>query len=438
MAQTLRIGAALLSLVLGGWSTHACGATALAGPQCRAATGFRYASAEQAFERLLALTQARLDLMETVAAWKWWQGVAVIDREREAVVIDDAVAYAEQLGFTPGPVRRWFELQIGWAQELQTRWHEQWRIDGAPRQPAPDLADSIRPQLDRIGHELLLAAYRARPELESPLLYSRYRARTLQALHRLQEPAAADELLAILASIRSVRVAALARIRASGILRIGTTGDYPPFSSDEHGRLEGVDVDLGSELARALGVEPYFVPTSWPQLIADLQASHFDVALSGITVTPQRARVGSFSLAYFRGGKAAIVRCGEEGALDTLAEIDSPEVRVVVNPGGTNEAFARSQLARAQLLIHPDNRTIFEEILRHRADVMITDDIEIELQTRRYAGLCRASSDTFTTDAKAILMQQDEPLIEQVNAWLSSAMRSGLIDARFPCHLTAL
>ena len=44
---------------------------------------------------------------------------------------------------------------------------------------------------------------------------------------------------------------ALARVRASGELRIGTDATYPPFASAQGGEFSGFDIDLGRALARA-------------------------------------------------------------------------------------------------------------------------------------------------------------------------------------------
>jgi chorismate mutase-like protein len=89
-----------------------------------------------------------------------------------------------------------------------------------------------------------------------------------------------------------------------------------------------------------------------------------------------------------------------------------------VNRGGTNEAFARSQFPHSSLTVHPDNRTVFEEITARRADVMVTDGVEARLQQARAQGLCAVKVGRWAPAGKAILTQQDEPLRAAVDASL--------------------
>ena len=129
-------------------------------------------------------------------------------------------------------------------------------------------------------------------------------------------------------------------IVGSGVLRVGLTEDYKPFSfADASGKVEGLDVDMGTSLAQSLGVRLEIVKTSWPTLKSDLEANRFDIAMGGITITFDRQKTGLFSNPVFSSGKTPITHCGDEAKYGTVAVIDQPGVRVIVNPGGTNERF---------------------------------------------------------------------------------------------------
>jgi cyclohexadienyl dehydratase len=209
------------------------------------------------------------------------------------------------------------------------------------------------------------------------------------------------------------------------VLRIGTTGDYAPYSIESGGRLEGADIELATALAAALGVRPVFVRTSWPSLLQDLVADRFDLAAGGVSVTAARRAVGSFSTVYATGGKTIIARCRDASRYSSLAAIDRPQVRVIVNPGGTNQQFVLDQLHRAQVIVHPDNRSVFEELRAGRADVMVTDDVEVELQTRRHPDLCRALPGTLTRTDKALLLPRDPALEARIDTLLAPEIAAG-------------
>jgi cyclohexadienyl dehydratase len=241
---------------------------------------------------------------------------------------------------------------------------------------------------------------------------------------------AADEATAVMTALRQVvRVEGgpvLDRVRATRVLRVATTGDYAPFSLEANGSLSGADIELARDLATHLGVEPVFVRTSWPGLADDLRAGRFDVALSGIGYTEERAALGLYSAAYHYGGKTLIARCVDRERFGTPAELDRPGVRVIVNPGGTNERYVREHVHQARIIVHPDNRGVFAEIAAGRADVMVTDDVEVELQARRRPGqLCRTYPGTLTRGEKRILMARDPALQRVVDEWLAAAIAAG-------------
>ena len=174
--------------------------------------------------------------------------------------------------------------------------------------------------------------------------------------------------LFLLASVPAHAQSVLSEILSRGTLRVGLTGDYRPFSIKEaDGKFTGLDVDEAEALAKGMGVKLEVVPTAWPNLMADLMAHKFDVGMGGITVTLDRAKTAYFSTPVMRSGKTPIARCTDKGKFDTLEQIDKPGVKVIVNPGGTNERFAKARVHQAEIVMFPNNATIFEEIVAGHA-----------------------------------------------------------------------
>jgi cyclohexadienyl dehydratase len=276
---------------------------------------------------------------------------------------------------------------------------------------------------------LLTAVYLASTDLPRALQDQR----VIDRMKRLTRYRGIDEaqLLKLHSALAAIHIdgpATPSRVRRVGVLRVGTTGDYAPFSNEKDNFLTGFDIDLALQLVQHLGVSVKFVRTTWPTLMDDFKQYRFDVAMSGISVTPERAAQASFSFPYHVDGKMPIARCRDAAKFATLAQIDRPTVRVIENPGGTNEKFAREHLKQATITVHTDNRTVFDSILANHADVMFTDGIEVDLQTRRHAQLCRTMSLPLTEAKKAIMLPNQE-WASAVNAWLQPQVANGQVRA---------
>lgn len=128
-----------------------------------------------------------------------------------------------------------------------------------------------------------------------------------------------------------------------GSLRVGLTGDYLPFSSldKETSKFRGFDVDMAESLGKALGVRIEYVHTAWPQMTKDFEADNFDIAMGGVSITLDRQKKGLFSTPIMREGKTPIARCADADKYQTIADIDRPGTRIIVNPGGTNELLPK-------------------------------------------------------------------------------------------------
>ncbi len=226
---------------------------------------------------------------------------------------------------------------------------------------------------------------------------------------------------------------ALAEVRARGVLRVGATGDYRPmsFRDPATGKYVGFDAALAEELARDLGVKLEYVPTTWPTLMRDTLERKFDLALCGITITPERRRLALMSDGYLDNGKTVLCRAEDAGRYTALAAIDRPEVRVMENPGGLNEKFARKHLPHATLVIHPVNEEIPALVAAGKADVMITEIMEAAYYRSRDRRLAAPLLHAPFTRGQlgALFPPGSETLLEYVNGFFARKRRSGKLEA---------
>ncbi|MFZ9059823.1 MAG: gamma subclass chorismate mutase AroQ [Steroidobacteraceae bacterium] len=374
------------------------------------------------------LIDARLELMREVAAAKWIAGVPIADPAREAALLAELADSALRYGLEPEGVVRLFEAQIHAARVIQSYWFASWE---SGREPPPATASSLgldlRPRITTLGEQILVALA-AQPATTDP--------RVFDQVVEVEGLPAADRV-AILQALSALRryPNRLAQVVESGRLRIGMTADYAPFSAaGTDDAPVGLDVDLAADLAAALGVRLEIVRTSWPSLMEDLLAGRYDIGMSGISLTEDRAQRAAFTRPYHADGKTPVARCADLARFASLEAIDQPGVRVIFNPGGTNERFVRERLTQATRMLHPDNRSIFEELVAGRADVMFTDRIEVELQTERHPELCAAMETNLTYQEKAYLLPRDAAWQGCVDTWLAARLADTSVDAAFRRH----
>ena len=92
------------------------------------------------------------------------------------------------------------------------------------------------------------------------------------------------------------------------ILRVGLTPNYPPVVDRVDGELAGIEIDLGTEVARGLGKRLQFVELPFEELIPALANGDIDVIMSGMSITAARKEKIGFTEPYLHVGQMAVTR----------------------------------------------------------------------------------------------------------------------------------
>lgn len=240
-------------------------------------------------------------------------------------------------------------------------------------------------------------------------------------------PGAARPCAAIAVAVALAVALACARPTVPGDatpLRVGTSGDYASESlwPPDQAEPTGFSVDVARAFARAQGRSIEWVRFRWPTLEADLVAGRFDLALSGITVRPDRSLAGRFSLPLAASG--AVVLVPATSPITTAGELARPGLRIAVNAGGHLERVARALLPAARIEAVADNAEVPRRLAAGACDAVMTDSQEADHWRAVLPGARPIGP--LTRDTKAAWLPIGrEALVHALDAWLLEAEASG-------------
>ena len=233
--------------------------------------------------------------------------------------------------------------------------------------------------------------------------------------------------LALLAVVFSqVHADTITDIQARGVLRVGVSGDYRPFSfcTNEITRCEGFDVDVARRIAADLGITLTTVRFRWPEVLTDLNARAFDIAMSGITIRPERVLHATFTQPYVTA--AAMVLVADAARFPSLAAVDQSQVRVAVNAGGHLEQVARGRLLSATISPTAKNLSLPTLVLHGQADALVTDSLEAVHFLAAYPSL--SALPAFGRDRKAYMLRRsDSDIRTWLDHWLGEREADGFL-----------
>ena len=170
---------------------------------------------------------------------------------------------------------------------------------------------------------------------------------------------------------------------AAKVLKVGTDANFPPFEfyQEQSKQHTGFDVELVSAMAKHMGYEKVeFVNVDFKDILTGLNAKKYDVAIAGMSITPEREHLVEFTEPYVEDGYKVIVNknaklgddfaalegkvvAAEEGsyALDmlknqakaaTIVPVHDTEAGIKLVADGKADALVASKIAASFFMMH--------------------------------------------------------------------------------------
>jgi len=130
---------------------------------------------------------------------------------------------------------------------------------------------------------------------------------------------------------------------AQDVVRLGTEGAYPPFNFiNDAGEIAGFERDVGDELCRRAELTCEWVTNDWESIIPNLQSGNYDVIIAGMSITPEREEVISFSQNYFPPAASAYVALSADADLSgaIAAQVATIQASHIAESGALLVEFA--------------------------------------------------------------------------------------------------
>ena len=237
--------------------------------------------------------------------------------------------------------------------------------------------------------------------------------------------------LLVLISFNSIAFSSvLDDIVQSGVLKVGTTGDFPgwSFKNPETNEYEGFDIDVAKKLASDMGVDVEFVPTDWKNLVSGVVSSKYHMT-SSASITAQRALTAGYTDSYYGTGTVAMTLVKNNSEIDNWQSIDESK-SIAVTMGTVFENEAKKSFPDSKIIAVEAPAREYQEVLSGRADVSLTSKVDALKLVTLYPELSIVNLDE-PKNAKlfAILVpREDQEWINFINHWIADQKNKGFFD----------
>ncbi|WP_372572036.1 transporter substrate-binding domain-containing protein [Ruegeria jejuensis] len=238
-------------------------------------------------------------------------------------------------------------------------------------------------------------------------------------------------VLLMLFAVPATAQSALQEILSSGVLKVGTTGDWNPMTMKDPATnsYTGFDIDVMTELATDLGVQVEFVPTDWKTLVNGVSSGKYQITGSA-SVSPARAKAAGYSDSYFSLVTVPLILSKNADRFSDWDDLNTPETTVAATLGTTQEKQVKQYFPDAKHQIVEAPARDFQEVLAGRADAHITSNVEAIKLVEKYPQMMivPVSEPRSPTPIAMLLPQSDQVWINYVNTWITLKKERGFFD----------
>ena len=223
-------------------------------------------------------------------------------------------------------------------------------------------------------------------------------------------------------------------IKARGKLIVTTEATYPPFEfQDENGEIIGLDAKLAQALADELGVELEIQNIDFNSVVTEVQAGNADMAIAGLSPTPERKESVEMSDLYYGGGQCMVVL---EENLDKYATKESLAGQTLATQkGAIQQTLMAEQFPDSEALLLPKFPQCIAELKTGACAAVLIDEVSAKQYMETTEGLAigkvPVETDPAANGNAIAVMKGNTDLLEFINEKIAAYTEDGSIQTWF-------
>jgi polar amino acid transport system substrate-binding protein len=208
-------------------------------------------------------------------------------------------------------------------------------------------------------------------------------------------------------------------------ISVVTDATYPPFESvNDQKVIEGFDIDVMNAIAKEAKLDIEYVNVGWDPLLAGMAQGTYDIAISCITITADRAKDMLFSDPYYTAGQIVVVAKSNTSftGKDNLTGTVGSQL-------GTTGNMEVDKLSGVTSKPYDDIGLAFQDLLNGQINAIICDSPVAKSYVNKNSDKLKIVGDMFTTESYGIAFAKSQTALQtKINKALAAVKKAGLID----------
>ena len=217
-------------------------------------------------------------------------------------------------------------------------------------------------------------------------------------------------------------------VQAPKVLKVGTEPTFAPFEFQKEGSKEfdGFDMDLIRAIGKQLNMKVEILNMGFDALIPAINAGNIDVAIAGMSITPDRQKAVDMSDPYYVSGLVVVVG-KDNAAVKSVNDLNNKGIAVQI---GTTGAERAAKVPGAKVKNFNTNAEVFLELKNKGVEAVIIDKpvAEYFLATGGGKDYAKIVGDTMEAESYGISLKKNSPLTKEINKALLDLKKNGEYD----------